>query len=950
MDPHRVVAMRVAIEYIDNNRDSLPTITAQNLQLQALIKAHDLRYRKKGDKTTKDAALPALTVQDYRAAMRDMPSRRVLIEGDAAHRLQHLFMRGSENMALKGKQSIGLTGRATSNAAASAADATDVFAVAAQPSRNASLGKTVVVDDKADGEPNVRRRRGRQHASLATDGEQPESPDEPSSDDEATTYDNRGTKRKRIDADLRSTKKAKLSKDTMRTLETEAVSISSGKKRGRTEPETGTVKEPKLSGPMEETTTQPYHPLNSYGQAERNLAVPSTTLESPPASIQFRQPESSGEPSSGDEDTTYASPAKKRKRTEGDTRSTKKAKLSRDAVRMLTANNQASEAQQKPRRIAPTKISDLQSTHPREDGSPSRDNLVIASARASEKAANVQPDEASNLVEGARKASAAEREPVAPSTTTESSFSPTRAQKVAVSGTNGQQASARSPGRSAPTSKASRRSENETEHPVADTTARESLTIVLSTKRKADQELAGSSAVKKQKNLDARLISNVHPASTSPAANQNQHLPTDTLLKGTQEKVTASTSARGVPADLTVEPASRHSGVPGASRSGKHPAENELLPTSLAEEQQITPLAAVSQQSGVADPSRSGKRPAEDELVPTSPAKKQQVLPPTVISQHASGSSALTARDIRRKQEAEADAWRNRTDPKMFEAMPGLLWGKETTELQDGMWFSMANLSRQYFRGLGIEPEVHPEWCLHPSNELKQLFQQVWGESWLSRVTKLGQLEAYESWHVVHSIIGAAVKQMVYDQELPWDGPRQDLDRLEKLAPFATWVMWKRDGKTGGARLTFAETIWTAHRSMMLDKSFQTTTILPEAERLASKLWTIMRPQLMKMGIRKSEREANAEAYWEGCNRRLASIFQKALILKGLARACADDYEFRWVEPGTEVDRETMEEVHDVKGRAEVSWCVLPMLMGRRQSEQEFQVYARAVVHVEPKK
>ncbi|KAK5171293.1 uncharacterized protein LTR77_004437 [Saxophila tyrrhenica] len=295
-------------------------------------------------------------------------------------------------------------------------------------------------------------------------------------------------------------------------------------------------------------------------------------------------------------------------------------------------------------------------------------------------------------------------------------------------------------------------------------------------------------------------------------------------------------------------------------------------------------------------------------------------------------------------------ARRNRTDPRTFPLLRPLT-RDIVEEYHSTIWHKVKNIGYSYFVELGLDPRARPEWCLDPSTESKALFQQVWGEgeTWQSNVNELTQLGDLTAVDIVQGCLGAAVKQMVYDRELPWDSPRMVLEKLKKHAPYMTQEIFVRSPRKDDLEksLTFPETVWLAGQTMVLDRDFQKPTIRDEAVRLATRLSLILDPQLSKLGIQKKGGDEDARACWRNRNNGLATMFEEALILKGYVLATPCDHEFKWIERGTELDTETMEEIFEIDGPGTVTWSVLPQLHVLQNPDEGWRVTAPAILQAD---
>ncbi|KAK5171042.1 uncharacterized protein LTR77_004186 [Saxophila tyrrhenica] len=279
----------------------------------------------------------------------------------------------------------------------------------------------------------------------------------------------------------------------------------------------------------------------------------------------------------------------------------------------------------------------------------------------------------------------------------------------------------------------------------------------------------------------------------------------------------------------------------------------------------------------------------------------------------ASGAKAREASKLPVSWTATQDG----LDPKMFPSLPSL--SDKTVKTHHGaVWQGILSLSHKYFQDTGIDPSSRPEFCRVPEGQLQALYQQPFGERWQAYVCEMVHLEKLKAVGVIQGCIGAAIK---------------------RHAPYITQLMRYHE-----AQHTFPEIALLAEQTMLADRKFQQEVIRAEAERLAGELSLTLEPQLLKLGVRKTAKQADARAFWQQCQSDLVDIFQSALVLKGLLLAAPDESALEWVARGAEVDRNTMVEANKGREPFEVLWCISPVVRVGSSPEQEWRVVSPATV------
>lgn len=127
------------------------------------------------------------------------------------------------------------------------------------------------------------------------------------------------------------------------------------------------------------------------------------------------------------------------------------------------------------------------------------------------------------------------------------------------------------------------------------------------------------------------------------------------------------------------------------------------------------------------------------------------------------------------------------------------------------------------------------------------------------------------------------------------------------------------------------------------DPEFRKFVLRPIAQELAGKLWTVIMPQLLVLGLPSMTPQEAAELH----QRRTTSfikMFEEALVLKARIKAASCFYFPVWIENGAEFVRGHMQDLEERTGPREVRWCVSPQFTFRDKLGGECRPFVRAKV------
>ncbi|KXT06839.1 hypothetical protein AC578_7133, partial [Pseudocercospora eumusae] len=185
-----------------------------------------------------------------------------------------------------------------------------------------------------------------------------------------------------------------------------------------------------------------------------------------------------------------------------------------------------------------------------------------------------------------------------------------------------------------------------------------------------------------------------------------------------------------------------------------------------------------------------------------------------------------------------------------------------------------------------------------PSVRLRRLYDRLFGDSWkdLAESFLQGRGKAEK---LLQGLIGAAVYEVVYSAQLPWDSPLAIFEKLGVDTLYLSSTM-----RACELAMPFESLIWRSAVQKIEDASFQQERIRPVADKLANELFAILKHQLTILGIDTSPRHRI-----ESRNLRvkdLSAVFQAALVLKGTLEAAPQDFDILWIQAGSPIEHMTM--------------------------------------------
>ncbi|KAK4901817.1 hypothetical protein LTR27_001589 [Elasticomyces elasticus] len=240
---------------------------------------------------------------------------------------------------------------------------------------------------------------------------------------------------------------------------------------------------------------------------------------------------------------------------------------------------------------------------------------------------------------------------------------------------------------------------------------------------------------------------------------------------------------------------------------------------------------------------------------------------------------------------------------------------------------------------LGSVGEKKAEWVPEPNPELSRVYNVMLGSDWMSRLLRIQDFDQMDRRDLLNAVLATAVYEFVYNQDLPFPGPKEilagipDLSRLDKRLHGA------------GSKETVECALWCIAQDKLKEEpgnTFISETLGPEASKLAGKLMLHLGEQLDRLGASPRSDAQVAD---------IASLVLKAFIFNGKLRAAPHHYESKWPRSGAPYDPKRMKEVYESQseGQQEVLYTVSPLVVFRETRTARQQMAARAKVVTRPK-
>ncbi|KAK5724743.1 hypothetical protein LTR15_004790 [Elasticomyces elasticus] len=247
----------------------------------------------------------------------------------------------------------------------------------------------------------------------------------------------------------------------------------------------------------------------------------------------------------------------------------------------------------------------------------------------------------------------------------------------------------------------------------------------------------------------------------------------------------------------------------------------------------------------------------------------------------------------------------------------------------EGLWGFIQSITRNALKGVG---EKRASWVSDPNDEFLKVYQHLFGWDWKIRVMEIMQYTSMDRKAALEACLAGTIYEMVFNKDLPWDGPIEILAMLEKDVPMMDRILDR-----AGCRKTMEYVVWQTTRAKLEEDEFRDQELRPIADKLAQNAMLMLDYQLHRLDARSRFRPDQ-----------LALLIADALLLKGKIRVAPDYYEVTWVASGKELVRSEAEEINESQGRQEVLYCVSPLVKVRTTTEDAWLICARAKVFTRP--
>ena len=262
--------------------------------------------------------------------------------------------------------------------------------------------------------------------------------------------------------------------------------------------------------------------------------------------------------------------------------------------------------------------------------------------------------------------------------------------------------------------------------------------------------------------------------------------------------------------------------------------------------------------------------------------------------------------------------------------------------------------------GTGVPDSTPADWVLHPSAPLESLFTLMLGGEWQTRSRVLSEANITSTSAVIHALTAAAVQQLVFDEDLPWEGVEGLAARflgnerywniaLGKQGKLIIKLHVSRSDRAPAHGLTTKVLVHEVATIRVTSEEFQMSTIRPIAKDLAETVWARLQSQLAEQDmikVKHGQYSSRPRTFWQMAVDHLEAVFFKALILRGTLDAAPTSYTMLWNKAGTDIDPSTMQSIAQglPQGRCQVGWSTTPTIMMRRPSTSELLVAVKGMV------
>ncbi|KAK5731971.1 hypothetical protein LTR17_010923 [Elasticomyces elasticus] len=258
----------------------------------------------------------------------------------------------------------------------------------------------------------------------------------------------------------------------------------------------------------------------------------------------------------------------------------------------------------------------------------------------------------------------------------------------------------------------------------------------------------------------------------------------------------------------------------------------------------------------------------------------------------------------------------------------------EITNALEGVWSNVQNIIRNMLDGI---PHQRAAWVADPHDGLKKVFERLFGQDYNGRILEITSDRPTSNRDALEACLAAAMFEYAFQQDLPWDGPKEMLASIKGDAAVIDRVL-----EAIGCRRPLDYVIWQAAKAKLdfiLDEDeFRDTELQRMSEELAKKILLVLDRQTHTLGAKVKARTIE----------NLAKAVKKVLIIRGKMRAAPAYYRIGWPKSGTEMKRKTQVDLPEDEGRKEVLWCVSPGVVFRMNESETWTAAIQAKVFVRP--
>ena len=105
------------------------------------------------------------------------------------------------------------------------------------------------------------------------------------------------------------------------------------------------------------------------------------------------------------------------------------------------------------------------------------------------------------------------------------------------------------------------------------------------------------------------------------------------------------------------------------------------------------------------------------------------------------------------------------------------------------IWTQIQSFARKLARDAGLKPDKRPVFVKDPADELKDIYQVLFGQDWQPAVRKLLQTGMIKAAEVIEACTAAALYSWILQTTLPWDGPMTIMGNLSKQEKYMNAVL-----------------------------------------------------------------------------------------------------------------------------------------------------------------